>query len=412
MPLIRHVTPGLGVLPRDTNVDACSGLVGVALGTAQVQADSGHRTQVFGWNPESATDRWKIGSVEAFATRGWTWAKLGPYDFRVVGPMLHMGRRTGTPDVLHAYTDPHLLLASGAPIRLFHLQTPVPNEPSRSYSYLVNKADAVVCCSHFIRNQFLNSLDYPESRVYEVPNGIDPGRFLHLDRERVRASWGVEHRTPVLLFAGALVPEKGLIYLLRAVRELLSRFSFHLVVAGSSALWLTPEHGTNEKEDDYSIAIREAARGLPVTWLGSVSVAEMPHVYSASDVFVCPSAWDEPFGMVTCEAMAAGKPVVASRRGGLIQIVEDGETGLLIPSEDVDALTNALATLLSNPHLAERMGRSARERSSLFSWSRIASKLDEIYAELSSNSPLREARITPAAVEHKLDGRNQGGEIS
>jgi glycosyltransferase involved in cell wall biosynthesis len=379
---VRHLTPGLGVLPRDISVDACSGLVGVAIGTAQAQSDLGHRAQVFGWNPRAETSSWMIESVEAYATRGWDWAKVVNYDFRVTLPLLALSSRIGSVDVLHAYTDPHLLMFPKARTRLFHLQTPVPDRPARTYSRLVNRADAVVCCSSFIRDQFLENIAYPEHRVFQVTNGIDERRFDDANGTVLRAEWGVDPETPVLLFAGALVQEKGLLYLLKAARELQNRFEFQIVVAGSAALWLTPDFSDDGENGRYTRMVREAAEGLPVRWLGSVSVDQMPRVHAAADLFVCPSAWDEPFGMVACEAMAAGKPVIASRRGGLPEIVVDGETGLLVPSEDVAALTFALARLLEDRNLAARMGQKGKERSRRFAWTRIAAQLNSIYEEL------------------------------
>jgi glycosyltransferase involved in cell wall biosynthesis len=379
---VRHLTPGLGVLPRDISIDPCSGLVGVALGIAQAQADCGYRAEVLGWNPSAGDTEWNIGSVKARSTRGWNWAAVGSYDFRIIAPILARAARGDKADVVHAYTDPHLLLAPNTSTRVLHLQTPVPKRPARTYSHLVKRADAVVCCSTFIRDQFLENVAYPEKRVFAVTNGIDDRRFADADGTALRAKWGVDSETPILLFAGALVPEKGLLYLLQAARRLVHRFKFQIVVAGSAALWLTPNLRDESEAGQYTHMVREAADELPILWLGSVSVGQMPSVYASADIFVCPSAWDEPFGMVACEAMATGKPVIASRRGGLPEIVVDGETGLLVPSEDVAALTVALTRLLADRVGAARMGQRGKERSRQFTWTSISARLDSIYDEL------------------------------
>jgi glycosyltransferase involved in cell wall biosynthesis len=395
---VRHLTPGLGTLPRDLSTDACSGLVGSALGIAQAQAERGHRTQVFGWNPEAESTTWQLGSVEAFATKGWRWAKFGGYDFRVIAPMLTLASRSGRADVLQAYSDPHLLLALGASKRLLHFQTPVPENAPPTYTHLVRRADAVICCGKFIRDQFLERIDYPVERVFSVKNGIDSGRFDSANPLRMRDAWGIDPDTSIVLFTGALVPEKGLLYLLQAANRLQSRFNFEIVVAGSANLWLAPGVEGDSPGNAYLQQLREAAEGLRVRWLGSVPIRDMPDVYAAADICVCPSAWDDPFPLVACEVMAAGKPIIASRRGGLPEIVVDGETGLLIPSHDVTSLGSALKTILSNKSLAAQMGHKAKARSALFTWSNAAAELEAIYKELGVNPERRKSPITESLV--------------
>jgi glycosyltransferase involved in cell wall biosynthesis len=409
---VRHVTPGLGVLPRDPEVEACSGLVGVALGTAQAQADSGHSVQVFGWNPTPGVSKWRIGPIEAYGTRGWSRAKLGGYDFRVTAPLLAMSLWYGTPDVVHAYTDPHLLLGQTRSKRFLHFQTPIPEQPSWTYTRLVNQADAIICCGEFIKNQFLKRVDFPEDRVFEVNNGIRLERFENVSGARLRQEWEIDQSAKVVLFAGALVPEKGLLYLLRAARKLDNATEIEIVVAGSSELWLTPEHAASSQESQYVQQVREAAAGLNIRWLGSVPLNAMPSVYAASDICVVPSAWDDPFPLVACEAMAAGKPVIASRRGGLSQIVVEGETGLLVQSEDSSALHCALESLLNDSERVVRLGNQARERSRQFSWSRIADKLDDIYGQLPARRSVRDFRQASSKADHTADNANPSGEIS
>jgi glycosyltransferase involved in cell wall biosynthesis len=383
---IRHITPGLGIIPTDLTTQACSGLVGSALGTAEAQAQRGHRAQVFGWNPDAGSSSWTLGGVEVYATPGWPWAKVREFDFRVVAPLLALATRVGSADVVHAYTDPHLLIGSRGTLRLLHLQTPAPEHPGHSYTTLLRRATGVVCCSEFIRTQFLERVSFPAERTFVVHNGIDPDRFRVDDGSELRREWGVDPATPVILFAGALVPEKGLLHLLRAAAQLHGKHQFQIVVAGSAALWSTPEYQATDAEDAYTRDVREAASGLPVRWLGAVPVTQMPDVYAAADLFVCPSTWHDPFPLVACEAMAAGKPIIASRMGGLPEAVADGETGLLVPPRDEVALAAAVDVLLANRDSMTLMGQRARQRSRAFSWSAAADKLDAVYAELRPNT--------------------------
>jgi glycosyltransferase involved in cell wall biosynthesis len=380
--IVRHITPGLGSVPRDLKTEPCSGLVGVAIGTAEAQASRGYMAQLFGWNPSPGDKSWMIGNVEARAVRGWDWARLGPYDFRVTAPLIRLSQRAGAPHYVHAYTDPHLLLTRARSKRLLHFQTPVPERPSWTYTRLVNRADAVICCSKFIRDQFLTNVDFPEQRVFEVNNGLDLKRFASLDGASKRSEWGVDQDEVVVLFAGALVPEKGLLYLLKALQSLETDSRVRLVVAGSTRLWITPEATEQTAHSKYLESLQSAATGLSVEWLGAVSQDQMPHVYAAADICVVPSVWDEPFGLVASEAAAAGKAVIATNRGGLPQIIEDGETGFLVAPASSQALQSALDTLVDNPALRQTLGETARQRSSRFDWTNVAAQIDSIYQAL------------------------------
>jgi glycosyltransferase involved in cell wall biosynthesis len=401
--VIRHITSGLGVIPTDLETQACSGLVGSALGTAEAQTQRGHRAQVFGWNPDATSSRWNLDHVEVHATPGWRWAHVPGFDFRIVAPMLALAARAGKADVIHAYTAPQLLLWARGALGLLHLQTPAPERPGRSYTALLGKSSGVICCSDFIRRQFLERVPYPAEQTFVVHNGIDPERFRGADGLAVRQAWGIDRSLPVILFAGALVPEKGLLHLLRAAARLQERFRFQLVVAGSAALWSTPGTQGNQQDDPYTRAVRDAAAGLPVRWLGAVPVTHMPAVFAAANIFVCPSAWDDPFPLVACEAMAAGKPIVASRMGGLPEAVVEGETGLLVPAADDEALAAALEILLANPEIAIAMGERARQRSELFSWAAAAAKLDNVYAELRANV------VQPRSMAPGIEPVTRGG---
>jgi glycosyltransferase involved in cell wall biosynthesis len=381
--VVRHVTPGLGVLPRNVETEACSGLIGVAIGTARAQSELGYVTQLFGWNPGAHQNSWSIGDIAVRSTPGWPRANFGPYDFRVTGPLITMGMRSEPPDMLHAYTDPHLLISRTRRLRILHYQTPVPEHPSWTYTQLVNRADAIVCCGEFIRNQFLQRVDFPADRVFEVNNGINLEQFADANSGRLRADWGVSRDKVTILFAGALVPEKGLLILLKALQGIKNVSRLQVLIAGTAALWLTPEHAGQQTISSYEKEVREHARGLSIQWLGSVPMSEMPDLHAAADICVVPSTWDDPFPLVACEAMAAGTPVIASARGGLSQIVIDGETGFLVPSDDPEALRNSIETLVSNGELRAGLGANAQDRAQKFSWTGVARQIESIYSDLS-----------------------------
>lgn len=117
------------------------------------------------------------------------------------------------------------------------------------------------------------------------------------------------------------------------------------------------------RRQDFQVAATLAPGGVAPPWLeplGWVAHDRMPDLYARAAVCAVPSVWEEPFGLVAVEALAAGRPVVASRTGGLARIVADGETGLLVPPGDAGALADALARLLDDPALRARLGAAGR----------------------------------------------------
>jgi alpha-maltose-1-phosphate synthase len=129
--------------------------------------------------------------------------------------------------------------------------------------------------------------------------------------------------------------------------------------------------------------LRRAAAGQPnVTWINEmVPVSVVTQLYSQAAVFCCPSVY-EPFGLINLEAMACETPVVASGVGGILEVVEDGKTGLLVPPAQPAALAQALTRVLGNPGLARDMGRAGRRRvEEKFSWASVAERTEQVYAD-------------------------------
>jgi glycosyltransferase involved in cell wall biosynthesis len=166
-----------------------------------------------------------------------------------------------------------------------------------------------------------------------------------------------------LLFVGALGPHKGLDVLLRAY-ELLQT-DVPLVVIG------TPRHDT------------PASFPKGVITATNVRHADVMAAWAGSSLGVVPSTCPEGFGIVAVEAMASGRPVVASAIGGLPDIVTDGETGLLVEPGDPERLRDALRGLLQDPARRARMGEAGRERSRAFTAPLVAARVEDLYRELS-----------------------------
>jgi glycosyltransferase involved in cell wall biosynthesis len=185
----------------------------------------------------------------------------------------------------------------------------------------------------------------PRGKYLVLSNGVDCEEFVPTERGPANV--------PVLLFVGWLIREKGVFDLIEAARILRDRGSnFVLKLVG-------PFHG---HEPAVRAQISAAGLGKVIEALGAISSREgIITLYQRADVFVLPS-WAEGLPVAVLEAMASGLPVVASRVGGVPDLVEDGVSGFLIPPRDPSALAVALERLIVDPDSRSRMGRAARAK--------------------------------------------------
>lgn len=210
----------------------------------------------------------------------------------------------------------------------------------------------------------------PARRIAVVPSGIDPDRHAGGDGRIVRAALGVDAGAPLVGSIAHFAWHKGLKYLVRAwpaVRD--RRPKARLVVVGSG-----------EEESMLRAEARGAGVESSVTFPGFQS--DVSHWLAAFDVYVQPSVM-EGMGTSVLDALAAGKPVVATRVGGIPEIVEDGETGLLVPPSNPDALATAVLRLIDDANLAARLASSgARRVRAAFTADRMAEATLAVYREV------------------------------
>ena len=184
-----------------------------------------------------------------------------------------------------------------------------------------------------------------------------------------------------VLFVGRLIERKGVSHLIRALGAVRRQTPARLVVIGDG-----PERARLEQ------VTREAGMAESVEFRGRVSDEELRLAYAAADVFVLPSVLDarqdtEGLGVVLLEAMNYGVPVIASDIGGITDIVQHGQTGLLVPAGDEGALGVALSRVLSDAALSRRLGEAGRKRlHDAFSWDRIVDQWEEVYARAKASA--------------------------
>ena len=203
-----------------------------------------------------------------------------------------------------------------------------------------------------------------------VPNGADVGRFANA--EPADLGGGTK-----LLFVGRLDERKGFPTAVQAFAQLASdRPGLRLVVVGDG-----PQRSA---VDGLTAEVR--AR---VNMLGAVPNVDLPPYEVACDLYLGSAVGGESFGMVLVEAMAAGLPIVASDIPGYDEVVTGGVEGVLVPPRDPEAVARAVAGILDDPELMERLSKAGRERARSFDWSVVGARLLELYDRAISLGPLR-----------------------
>jgi starch synthase len=253
----------------------------------------------------------------------------------------------------------------------------------------IESADAIIAVSGGMRRDVLKA--YPSvdpDRIHVVYNGIDTSLYTPSSETDVVDRLGIDRNRPSVVFVGRITRQKGLPYLMRACRDLPADAQI-ILLAGAPD---TPEIAAEVSE--LARELREARDPKGVIWVQEMlPKQEVVQVLTHATVFVCPSIY-EPMGIVNLEAMACETAVVATATGGIPEVVADGETGLLVPIDQLEDgtgtpvdperfvadLAAALTRVLNDPQLAERMGKAGRRRAvERFSWSRIAEDTLEIY---------------------------------
>lgn len=238
------------------------------------------------------------------------------------------------------------------------------------YGHLASRLDALLACSRYNAGQIRAYCGLEPEVLY---NGVDTDRFVPLPRSReVTARLGLSDRDIVVMSVGRLVGWKGFQYGIRAV-SLLSDRNVKYVIVGNG------EFRRELEREAGALGIRDR-----VVFAGFVEAEEMPAWYSVADVVLFPTIGnDDAFPNTLCEAMACGKPVVGTRKGGIPEGIEEGETGLVVEARDPGALAAALGRILQDPERRGSMGRRARERATEhFSWDTIVKRLEGIFLSL------------------------------
>jgi glycosyltransferase involved in cell wall biosynthesis len=264
----------------------------------------------------------------------------------------------------------------------------------RTTSRNLGQADAIVGCSEFITDAVRRRFPDLAPRCRTIRNAYDPALYdgaasTRRPREEER-----------ILFVGRLSPEKGVHTILQAFAKVHERApGTRLLLVGQDSVAPLREAdptGADPRFDtlrdfyrnpeSYARFLREAVPSelrTSVEFLSPVDHPATARHFAEADIVVFPAIWDEPFGLPVLEAMASGVPVVATRVGGIPETVADGETGILVPPDDPDALADAQLRLLDDETLRIQMGKAGRRRAEeLFTWKKRLDEWDALYSSL------------------------------
>lgn len=234
---------------------------------------------------------------------------------------------------------------------------------------IVASAHRVIVSTDHERQALLSLYGARRERIVVIQGGVDLDLFRPAEREEARAALGLEGE--VVLFVGRPDRVKGLDLLIRAMALLGHRRQLKLVVVGGA-----PEAGELEPYQELARSL-----GIAVDFRGAAPQEDLPTYYNAADVLVVPSHY-ESFGLVAVEALACGRPVVASMVGGLPTIIRDGENGVLVPWRRPEAFAEAIERVLDDEGLRERLTAHARASVVRFSWSNVARRVATLYHDL------------------------------
>jgi glycosyltransferase involved in cell wall biosynthesis len=247
---------------------------------------------------------------------------------------------------------------------------------------VVQRVDRIIVQCPAEHEEMIDEYAAAPDKLVVIPSAVNIDRYRPVPQREARHRIGIEQDGLVIAYVGRMLPRKDPRNIARALALLVHQHGVNarlLLVGGESVdpdPRTTPEIGV----------LQQIGRELNVLdhmiFTGKRQPDQLRDYYSAADVAVT-TPWYEPFGLTPLEAMACGRPVIGSAVGGITYTVADGETGLLVPPRNPEALAEALCTLLADPDRRTRMGIAARERVERdFTWGKVAERTIKVYESL------------------------------
>lgn len=265
-----------------------------------------------------------------------------------------------------AYQIPYIITIHGS-------ELPTAQKDKRYIALTVDalrKARRVVPNSVYTKDWTIRVFgDEFKKNVKVIPGGVDINKFVKVDATEIDRKLGLQNKR-VVLFAGKLTAYKGVKYLIKAAKKIHGE----ILIAGDGP----------ERQNLMNIVKEDNITN--VRFLGHMGkdTKMLIQLYSRADVFIAPSVWDEPLGLVILESMSCNTPVVVTRKGGIPLAVKDGKNGLFVKARNSADIVEKVNFLFDNDKKRTKMGEKAREIAvERFSWEKIATKFIHIYERFS-----------------------------
>ena len=290
-------------------------------------------------------------------------------------------------DIVYLHNEPNILLfLSKRPEQKIVLHMHNDHLSSRLFRPFYRKAlakvDVVVCVSDYIRRQAVMSFPEYAERFRVIFNSTNPEVFKPFGDEALRQLDGVVNLEPdkrYLLYVGRLTPVKGVHVLIEAFGEIYRQMpDVRLIITGSSFFGGAAKTSYEQELVDLAKPVSKS-----IIFTGYLPHEKLKYLYSAVDMIVLPSVWQDPCPLVVLEAMASGTCLVSSAVGGIPEILESGKSGVLVNPADAQALARAVLETLGSPEKMLELESVAREKIIAgYTWERLVGELETIFGTL------------------------------
>lgn len=229
----------------------------------------------------------------------------------------------------------------------------------------LKRAKCITTVSSALKNSIENT--YGIKQISVISMGCDTSNF---SRSHRKSNFFNQNEKLVVLFVGRLAEKKGVTYLIDAMEKI----SAKLVIVGSGPL-------------EEKLKLQASKKKCDIEFWGAKTHQELYEIYASADIFVAPSVTakdgdQEGIPTAIMEAMASGLPIISTKSGGIVEIIEDGKNGILVDEKDVGALSQKIQLLIDNPDKREMLARQAEKTAKLYDYSEIAKRYKEILTEL------------------------------
>jgi glycosyltransferase involved in cell wall biosynthesis len=236
---------------------------------------------------------------------------------------------------------------------------------------VLERAEKIISVSHRVALEF-RAIGVPQEKIAIIPNGIDLEEYKQLPMgDSFRKRLDIKDTEKIVLTIGRLEKIKGFQYLIRALPSIIEEVgSTKLVIAGPDF-----NYGAQLKRLTEEANVQDN-----VIFYGPINGKEKFEAFSAANIVAVPSIY-EGFGMLLLEAMAAGKPLVATNTGAAPEIIQNGKNGILVNPSDVEDLAGRITELLSDDQLMNLIGQESRKTVEAFNWEKVSEQIHKLYID-------------------------------